>query len=344
MNTKHFAAALLIIFFLLVPMMVTAKGDKEKQPENQQATESMETAAPADEKPEGAVARVNGIIITEDDFNDELSRMKITLAQSGRPVTDADLQELEKVVLDGLISRELLFEASEAGGYLADEEAVQQQYTAIAGQFSDDETFAEALAAQELTPEILREELKRGLSIQRLIEEKVNSSVSVSEEETRSYYDENPDMFFQPEMVKASHIITLASPEDKEEVKKAALDKITEIQGKLKQGADFAETAREFSEGPSNTQGGELGFFARGQMVPEFEEAAFSLAPGEISDIVQTDFGYHLIKVSERKEASTVPYEDVGADIENFLLDQKLNAAIDSYIMDLRDKADVTIF
>lgn len=345
MKQKNFITTVLILFIIIMPiMMLPAKGNKE-DPSQEQKPSSIETSAAAEsEKPEGMIAQVNDFMITQEAFDEEYSRMEQALAQSGRPVTEADRGEMETVVIEGIISRHLLYEASRDKGYLAEDESIEEQYASISGQFPDEESFAQALSAQNLTPEILKEELKRGLSIQRLLEEDVNSSVSVSSEEKKTYYEENQDIFLQPEMVKASHIITMASAEDEEAVKKAALAKITEIQEKLNQGADFAETAMEFSEGPSNTQGGDLGFFARGQMVPEFEETAFSLSPGEVSGIVQTDFGYHLIKVVEKQEAAVVPYENVENDIGNFLTEQKTNTAIEQYIEDLKAKADIIIF
>ena len=138
-------------------------------------------------------------------------------------------------------------------------------------------------------------------------------------------------------------VLFLLEPDVEKSVREDAYRQIEEIQQKLENGTDFAETAREYSQGPSNERGGDLGFFGRGQMVPEFEEAAFSLAIGETSDIVETQFGLHLIKVFARTEVETVPLESVHADIESHLTKEKQNTAVEALTQELTETADIEI-
>lgn len=171
------------------------------------------------------------------------------------------------------------------------------------------------------------------ISYLELTPEKLAPYQDVPEEEIAAYYRENTSEFTTEEEVAASHIL-ISVPEDAEqEEEDKALEKIRSIQAELEQGADFAEMAREHSEGPSAAQGGDLGTFARGRMVPAFEEAAFSLSPGEISQPVRTRFGWHLIKVTDHIPESTRELDEVKDQIRLILGEEK---AVDQ-IPDLMD-------
>jgi peptidyl-prolyl cis-trans isomerase C len=130
--------------------------------------------------------------------------------------------------------------------------------------------------------------------------------------------------------VRASHILIKADPQADESQKAAARKKIKEIQNKLSKGEDFTALAREYSEGPSGTKGGDLGYFSRGQMVKPFEDAAFTSAPGQVSDIVETRLGYHLIKVTEKKPETIVAYADIKDQLQEYLKQKKGSRAIGS--------------
>jgi peptidyl-prolyl cis-trans isomerase C len=147
--------------------------------------------------------------------------------------------------------------------------------------------------------------------------EKVLSDVSASEEESKKFYDENPAQFTTPEQVRARHILL------SDDVTSA--DKVATIQDELKKGASFDVLAVTYSTDPSAAQGGgDLGFFGKGQMVPEFEEAAFALKePGDISDPVQTSFGWHIIKLEEKSPSAVVPYDEVQPQIIQYLTNEK---------------------
>lgn len=144
---------------------------------------------------------------------------------------------------------------------------------------------------------------------------KILSGVELTEEEIRVFYDGHKDNFKTEETVKASHIL-VDSEEEAEKILK-----------EIKEGKDFAKTAEVYSKCPSKANGGDLGFFSRGKMVPEFEEAAFKLNVGEISDVVKTQFGAHLVMVTEKKEPENLEFEQVRNKISDYLLGQKRNVA-----------------
>ncbi len=153
-----------------------------------------------------------------------------------------------------------------------------------------------------------------------------------------------PGLFKQPEQVRASHILIKVEPQADESQKAAARKKIQKIQQRLQKGEDFAALAEEFSQCPSSAKGGDLGYFRRGQMVKPFEEAAFALKPGEVSDVVETKFGYHLIKVIEKKSETTIAFEDIKDRLEQYLKQEKVQKEVSLYAQKLKEKAKVERF
>ncbi len=194
--------------------------------------------------------------------------------------------------------------------------------------------------------------IRRGLGYQKLIDDRTGD-LNITEEDAKKYYEENIDLFKQTEQVKASHILisldTSDPNTDPNDAKAKAMDKAEDILKQLKAGADFAALAMEHSDCPSGKGGGDLGFGnksnpeegVRGSWVPPFEKAAFALQPGQISGIVETQFGYHIIKVTERKEARTIPFDEVKDDIIQKLKFDKKEKVAKDLIEDLKSKADI---
>ncbi|MGC9329748.1 MAG: peptidylprolyl isomerase, partial [Candidatus Hinthialibacter sp.] len=154
------------------------------------------------------------------------------------------------------------------------------------------------------------------------------NQVAVTDEEIQEYYDKNIQNFTHEEQAKASHILLKVTPGIDEQGEEAVKNRLLEIKKEIEGGLSFADAAKKYSEGPSAERGGDLGFFGRGRMVPPFEEAAFELPLGQVSDPVKTEFGYHLIRVEERKEQGTDPLESVRDEIADML---KRRKALDSF-------------
>jgi len=179
--------------------------------------------------------------------------------------------------------------------------------------------------------------------IQQIVAVALEGVEPVSQDEIQAFYDENPFYFQTAEQVAARHILISTEGLTTDEEKSEAFARTNDIREELLAGADFATVAQEKSEGPSSVSGGDLGTFGRGQMVPPFEQAAFGLAVGEISEIVETQFGYHIILVTEKVEAQTAPLEDVSPSIEQFLAGQKQDTALEAYVDALREGATIVL-
>jgi len=170
---------------------------------------------------------------------------------------------------------------------------------------------------------------------------KLGEGIEISDEEISTFYTENPTYFEASEEVSARHILFKAEAGADAETKAVAKAKAEAARKRALAGEDFATLATELSEGPSAPKGGDLGFFSKDRMVPPFSEAAFALKPGEISGVVETRFGYHVIKVEERTEARTVPLEEVKDRIRQGLSQEGQQGRIEALLADLREKAEI---
>ena len=299
-------------------------------------------ALAADKKTSGEkVAVVNGVVISRTQYDKEIEVHLERLSRQGKQISEDQMATLKKDILEGLIEREVLYQESQRAGIRITEQKVNDQLAGIKKRFPNEAEFRKALASMNLTEEEVRTQIQRGLAIRELIDRKVANKIAITDEETQAYYTENPQLFKQPEQVKASHILIKVEPTADDAKKAEASKKIEEIQQKLKEGDDFAELAREYSEGPSSAKGGDLGYFRRGQMVKPFENKAFSMKTNEVSDRVETRFGYHLIKVYDKKPAQTLAYADVKDKIAQRLKQEKVEKDATQYVELLKKDAKV---
>lgn len=302
--------------------------------------------AMADEKKssEENAALVNGTAITMEQYTKELNIQLERASQQGQQLTEDQKATLKNNVLDSLIERELLFQQSQKAGIQITDQNVGDQLAAIKKRFSNEDEYKNALGRMNLSEDEVKMQIKRGLAIRELIDQQITSKVTITDQESKAYYDGNPQLFKQPEQVKASHILIKVDAKADEAKKAEARQKIEEVQQKLKDGGDFAALAKEYSEGPSGAKGGDLGYFRRGQMVKPFEDAALAMKPDEVSDIVETRFGYHLIKVYDNKSERILSYDEVKDKIIQRMKQQKIEKEAIQYVDKLKKDAKLEKF
>jgi len=291
----------------------------------------------------GEAARVNGVSISnetlERNYEEYLRENNVNVGAIRYPER---IVAMRRETVDLLINQELLWQAAQQQGMVATREEVARALDDIRTQFHTEEAFLSKLAIEGYTTESYQAHLQHLVSARKYLD-KVSKGVAVSDAEVHAYYTENPDRFRLPEQVRARHILLKLKPGAEVGVKQATREKLAGILAQARNGGDFAALASQYSEDTSAAQGGELGFFARGLMIKPFEEAAFGLQPGEISEPVETPFGLHLIKVEERQPAQTVPETQVREQIRAYLLEVKQQKAVDNEIRTLRSSAQIEI-
>ena len=302
---------------------------------------SFELWAEDEVAPGDQIAVVNGVKISSTQFQRELDFYISQASQRGQQIPEFMLPKLKNDILNNLIDRELLYQESQKMKITVDSNAVADQMATIKQRFQSPAEFEAAIKELNVSEADIQSQISRDLAIRELIDKQVTQKVVVTEEETKAYYDANPDQFKQPEQVKARHILIKVDPNSSETQKAEARQEIKEIQQKLQNGDDFAGLAKEYSQGPSSVKGGDLGFFRRGQMVKPFEDAAFALKPNEISDIVETQFGYHLIKVEEKKPETTLVFADIKDRLNQHLKEKKIDKEAKEYIEELKKDAKI---
>ena len=298
----------------------------------------------AADAPAGQMASVNDTALLRQDLDREMKLVSLKLARQGRPVNAEQLKQYEGDIRETLINRTLLLQQAQSMGIEVKDSLVVKALDEFKAAFPNEKAYQNALADMGFTEEMLKGQMKNGLTIKTLIDKEVGQKVSVSDQQVRAFYDGNPNLFRKPEQVKASHIL-IQVPANAGTAKKAeALATIEALKTRIDNGENFATLAMENSEGPSKTKGGDLGFFGREQMVPPFSEAAFALQPGQMSDVVQTRFGYHLIRVTERQAAQTMAFNDVNEAISTRLRQEQEGKKIEAYLEKLKEHADIKRF
>ena len=320
-----------------------AKAGADTVPAADKATETKSESKP--EAKDEKAATVNGKVISRAALDSECKRMSQRFMQQGKEIGADKQDEFRKEILTNLINRELLYQEAEKKGIKPDEQKVASRFAEVKQSAPTEADFQNMLKEMDISEADIKNEISRSFVIQEFIDSQITADIKVSDEEIKAFYDGHPDYFKKPEQVKASHILIKSdSVKDDETKKKAARDKLRAIQEKVKKGEDFAELAKAGSECPSASNGGDLGYFTKGRMVKPFEDAAFALKTGETSDIAVTQFGYHLIRVTDRKSESTVSLDEAKEKISEHLKKQKTMESVNQYIEKIRASAKVETF
>lgn len=289
-------------------------------------------------------------------FPDSLVDDEVVVRVNSQPVTGRDLRVFALIyqpgsadslrtagfnrkLLDGFIDRVLLEQEVRAAGITVTDSLVEEFVSRYTQALGGPEGLRRRVLDAGVTRDEVRETIRRDLGVRRFIETVVAAEVDVSEDDARAWFEANRDRLAVEDSVRARHIILRRHDRDTDADRAARREKLEGIRRRALAGEDFAELARRYSEGPSAASGGDLGYFARRDMVPAFAEVAFSLEPGTISDIVETPFGLHLIRVEDHKKASPIRFEDVRDRIVQGLHDQRLKDVLGKHLKRNREAA-----
>lgn len=325
------------------PAQTSATATPAAAPSAEKASTAEPTAPATDSAValQDPVAVVNGEPIAKAELETALQDAVKGSGMDPATLTSEQKMDAYRQILDDLIIDKLITKA--AADVQVDQEEVNAELAKIKTQFPSEEEFAAQLATTGQTPEKLSEMMTKLMRQRQWIKQQIGKDVEVTEADAQKFYDENKSEFEHPEQVKASHILFLVKANDSEEVAKSQHEKAKAALAKAKaKGADFSAVAKELSEEPGAKQsGGELGYFSKERMVPEFSEAAFALKTGQISEPVKTQFGWHVIKLEDRKAAGVTPFEEVKEQVKAYLEGGKQRKAIEGLIAKLRGSAKI---
>ena len=282
-------------------------------------------------------AVVNGQEISGEAVQFELDRLVRFYVSHGMTMDEVkrNLPKLEEKALDQAIGAKLLLDQASRLDLPVSAADVDAEVAKVVAQVGGKENYRKALAAQGISEEQFRKELEKGAKVNRLVEQACSSVAEPTDDEVAAFYAAHKAEYVAPEQVLCQHILVKGTDD-------AALDKIKDIRARIVDGkADFAEEAKRHSDCPSGQQGGSLGWFGRGMMVPEFDKAAFEMKKGEVSGVIATQFGYHIIYKADHKGGGRQTLVDVHDQIRDLLRHEARGRAMDAYVAELREKATV---
>ena len=281
-------------------------------------------------------ALVNGQEISGEAVQFELDRLVRFYMSHGMTIEEVkkNMTKLEEKALEQAIGAKLLLDEAAKLEMPISAVEIDAEVSKVITQVGGPENYKKALEAQGISEEQFRKELEKGARVNKLVEKACASVPEPTEEEVAAFYEAYKDEYVEPEQVLCQHILVKGSDD-------AALDKIKAIRERVVAGADFAEEAKKNSDCPSGQQGGSLGWFGRGMMVPEFDKVAFEMKKGEVSGIVTTQFGYHIIYKADQKGGGKQTLVDVHDQIKDLLRHTARGRAMDAYVAELREKANV---
>ena len=290
----------------------------------------------------GKAAIVNGVVIQEEEVNRGLLyHQQRLLATTGQAIRPDMMMEARKMLLENLIDRELLYQQSRVKGISIKDAEVNEQFDRLKKQYPNEQSFKDSMAEDHLTEDTVKSRIRMNLAVQEFVEKEFGGKVDVTEAEAKAFYDGHPEYFTEPETIRASGILIKVDMKSDAVKKEEARKKLEDIQKRGKKGEDFAILAKDFSQDASAAQGGDLGTIPRGRMPKALDDAAFSLKPGEVSNVVETELGFHLIKVHEKKPEVAVPFKEVEEKIRQYLTNQKLKQRVDQYLIEVKKTAKI---
>lgn len=253
------------------------------------------------------------------------------------------MDALKKRAVEQAIGAKLLIAEASRLCFKVSEADIDKSLKQMIASAGGDEALAGMMKSQHLTIDAVRENIREGCRVDKLIEKITEGTPDPSDAETKAHFESHSREYARPERSQAQHILikpASGSDDDKE----AAWKKLEGIRVQVENGSDFSDLAGEYSDCPSGANtGGSLGWFSRGMMVPEFDKVVFGMDVGDLSDIVETQFGYHIIMKTAKEDACDADYDDVKENVRDFLRHVKRGEVIAAYVQELREKAIVEI-
>ena len=285
---------------------------------------------------------MNGDPIHPKDLDRVAAALLETNGRNLSELTDAERKKAYRSVLDDMITDRLV--ARQAASQVVPDLEVEKRFNDLRNQYG--QNFDAEVKKSGQSADQIRHNIHTQIAQQQWVEQQIAPDIKVTPEEVEKFYKESPpNRFDAPEMIRASHILVAVPRDAPPEDVLAAQNKINDLAARVKKGESFEALAKQYSDDPSAKEtSGDLDYFSRERIMPEFAEAAFKLKVGEVSAPVRTQFGFHLIKLTDRKPAHVATLDEARDQIATYLQDEKRRAAITKVVQELKDAAKIQIF
>ena len=362
MIQKMGRSALIVMAFSLILGVTVGCGSKEEKAKTAKpvmapgpaetavpvaALPAMQSAVPEKKADDAGIAvEVDGIKMTKAQFDTGLQK-RLAMLKGQIPAENLEQAkaEIRKGLVDEFVMRTLLNKEVAAKKVTATEKEIAAVMEEMKSQLPAGVTMDEVIKKNRIDIAEMRDDIGMNIKINKLIEKTLGGKIKITDKETADFYEKNRDKFTKPETVHARHILVSKVPEDTEKNLKDKKAKVEDLRKKLLGGADFADLAAKNSDCPSKQAGGDLGTFARGQMVKPFEDAAFSQEKNAIGPVVETDFGFHIIQVLDHQASQVVKLDtDTKQRINTYLEGQKRLGAFDGIVKGLKAAANIVVY
>jgi len=343
MFTKTIILSLALFVASALPALLAAA---EQSAQTNAAALPRPAIKPSDLFADIVVAKGKGVEVKRGQLDEALVSIKSTAVARGQAIPPQETTRVEQQVLDRMIQIQLLVAMATDADKAKGHETSAKRFENIRTRAGTDDALNRQLKSVGMSQEELRTRMLEEATAETVLERQLK--ITVTDDEVKKFYDDNPARFEQPEMVRASHILLsthdtatgLELPDEKKAAKRKLMEDILK---RARAGEDFTKLAKEFSEDTGLKENGGEYTFPRGQMVPEFEAAAFSLNTNQVSDIVTTQFGYHIIKLSEKIPAKKMELAKVASDLKEGLKQQAIQKQLPDYMEKLKQDAGVEI-
>ena len=292
----------------------------------------------AQKKPGAIIMTVNDQPVYSWEVGLLIPQVQQELAGQG---TQLNRNDVVNRAVQRLVDARLLGQEARKKGLKSDKTRVEAKMVQIEEQAGGREGLDSALAGMGATYQQLRASVSETDLVQTFVTTQIQPQVSVTDEEVVAFYNANPEMFARPDMVRARHILSRLMPSSTAEQKEAVRARAAAAHKRVVAGEDFAVVAREVSDGPNAADGGDMGFFAQDSMVPALANAAFSLKIGEISDVIETQFGFHILKLSEKRSASKMSLEEARVPVKQLLIEKGSGQKLSELLAKLNESASI---
>lgn len=290
---------------------------------------------------ESPLAMVNGVVIANQDLDVETGLIKAEMDYRNRELTAEELSGLLPQLTQLLIDRELLYQQAQKRNIQVRDRWIDRAVGDLKSRLGGEKAYRGYLQAAGAAEDQFRERVAKGLIIKRFMHREVLRQIKVNETEMQIFYRQHPEIFMQPARVRARQIMAAVDADATEDKHEAAVQRLMHIQRRLERGESFAVLALEYSDCPSKTRGGDLGYFSREDVLEPLSRAAFALEPGQTSDIIATRHGYHIVQCLDYSPPAQMAYNQTREKIERTIRRNKEKEAAEAYLANLRKTADI---